>query len=303
MKTRPLLHKIVIGIVGLFLLGAWLDRLQEAHQRRKGSLAIVHITGLIRTSSTAPTWGNPDAEEIARQLHRLSEDRYVKAILLRVNSPGGTVGAVQEISREIQQCKAKGKIVVASLADVAASGGYYVAAAADRIVANPGTITGSIGVILQFADLEGLFQKVGLKLEVVKSGAFKDMGSPARALSPEERRLLQACIDDAFAQFVEAVRQGRGLAPEKVKALADGRVFTGRQALDVKLVDELGNEQDAIQTAIRLAKLPEKPFLVMDEKPSFSSFVRQASARFTPAPWADLKDALANAGLEYRWAP
>ena len=154
------------------------------------------------------------------------------------------------------RCREKGKIIVASLGDVAASGGYYLAAGSDRIVSNPGTITGSIGVILEFGNLEGLFQKVGLKLEVIKSGLHKDIGSPARALMPEEKAMLQESIDDAYAQFFDAVRLGRRMDAEKLKGLADGRIFTGRQALKAGLVDELGDQEDAIQTAIKLAKLP-----------------------------------------------
>src|SRR5205807_261130 len=128
-------------------------------------------------------WGSPDADDIAHRVHELVEDDDVKVILLRINSPGGTVGAVQEIYAELLKCKAKGKKIVASLGDVAASGGFYLASAADRVVANPGTITGSIGVIIQFGNLEGLFEKLGVRLQVIKSGAHKDIGSPARALT------------------------------------------------------------------------------------------------------------------------
>ncbi|HVO33724.1 MAG TPA: signal peptide peptidase SppA, partial [Elusimicrobiota bacterium] len=206
---------------------------------KSGSLAVVKIYGPIRVSEMASAWGPPDADDITRQLHRLSERDDVKAIVLRINSPGGTVAAVQEIRTEILRCKAKGKKIIVSMGDVAASGGYYLASTGDRVFADPGTITGSIGVILEFGNLEGLMQKLGVRLEVIKSGAHKDIGSPARPLTPEERRMLQDSISDAYEQFVDAVSQGRHLPADRVRALADGRIFTGRQALKEGLVDEL----------------------------------------------------------------
>ncbi len=267
-----------------------------------GSLAIVRIQGPIRSSQQSSAWNTSDAEDIAQRLHAISEDEKVKAILLRINSPGGTVGGVQEIYTELQRCRAKGKTIVASLGDIAASGGYYLAAASDHIVSNPGTITGSIGVIMEFGNLEGLFQKLGIRLQVIKSGAFKDIGSPARPLTPEEKRLLQAGIDDAYAQFVDAVAQGRKMPLDKVKLLADGRIFTGRQALKAGLVDELGNEHDAIQSAIRLANLPEKPVLLESSEKPLLSFMRQLSSQFSWAPLAALVDrSTSDMTLEYRF--
>jgi protease-4 len=301
MKKRSLLQKILIGVVFFILLSAWWDHVSEARHRHKGALAIVHVSGPIHMDESGPSWGNSDAEEIAHQLHKLSEDKDVKAIVLRINSPGGTVGAVQEIDREMARCREKGKIIVASLGDVAASGGYYLAAGSDRIVANPGTITGSIGVILEFGNLEGLFQKVGLKLEVIKSGLHKDIGSPARALTPEEKAMLQESIDDAYAQFFEAVLQGRRIDTEKLKGLADGRIFTGRQALKEGLVDEMGDQEDAIQTAIKLAKLPAEPVIVSDDHRSFSAILQRATAQFSRQPLDSLQEAVLGASMEYRW--
>jgi protease-4 len=301
MQKRSLLQKILIGAVVFILLGSWWSHLSDARHRRQGALAIVHVSGPIHMDESGPSWGTPDAEEIARRLHKLSEDKDVKAILLRINSPGGTVGAVQEIHREMVRCREKGKMIVASLGDVAASGGYYLAAGSDRIVANPGTITGSIGVILEFGNLEGLFQKVGLKLQVIKSGLYKDIGSPARALTPEEKAMLQESIDDAYAQFFEAVRQGRRMDPEKLKGLADGRIFTGRQALKAGLIDEMGDEEDAIQTAIKFAKLPADPFIVFDEHKSFLAILQRATTQFSRQPMDSLQDVVSGARMEYRW--
>jgi protease-4 len=303
MKQRTLLQKILIGLVAFIFLSSWWNHFQEARRRRQGTLAIVHVSGPIHFEMSPQGWIGADAEEAVRKLHRLSEKDEVKAILLRINSPGGTVGAVQEIHREMARCRAKGKIIVASLGDVAASGGYYLAAGSDRIVANPGTITGSIGVILEFGNLEGLFQKIGLKLQVIKSGAYKDIGSPARALTSEEKAMLQATIDDAYSQFFEAVRGGRGMDPEKLRGLADGRIFTGSQAKEAGLVDELGDEQDAIQAAIRLAKLPAKPYILSDNPHSISALLERVATQVSRQPFDSIQDAVSGARVEYRWRP
>lgn len=287
-------------IIGIGSLVPW-SSLRSSREKgtQKGSIAEVRVYGPIHISMSDSAFGGPDADEIAERLHRLSENDDVKAILLRINSPGGTVAAVQEIHTEILRCKRKGKKVVASLGDVAASGGYYLAAAADHIVADPGTITGSIGVIAQFGNLESLFQKIGVRLQVIKSGEHKDIGSPARALTPEERRLLQASIDDAYAQFVEAVAQGRRLEPSKVRPLADGRIFTGRQAKDVGLVDELGGRRDAVEMAIRLAHLPAHPPILSDSTRSLRSLMRQLSSRGGKI-FDAVQDQMSGLRVEYR---
>ncbi len=303
MKPMSLIQKIVLGFVALVLVGSMVSRMGEALQRHKGALAIVTISGPIQSSQSSRSWSASDSDDIASQIHKLSEDDDVKAILLRINSPGGSVGSVQEIDRELARCKSKGKKIVASLGDVAASGGYYLAARTDRIVSNPGTIIGSIGVILEFGNLEGLFQKVGFKMEVIKSGIHKDIGSPARALTPEEKKLLQDSIDDAYAQFVDAVRDGRHLTAEQVKSIADGRIFTARQGLRVGLVDEMGNQEDAVQVAIRLAKLPAKPYIVSDNHRSLSSFFHHAAASLGGQPLESIHDVLSSGGVEYRWRP
>jgi protease-4 len=308
MNRQQLLVGIFIFYIAAFLVGTW-TLLPEGHWKhvphhagaKAGRLAVVQIYGVIQANQSASPWGNPGADDIVRRLHQLSEDDSVKAILLRINSPGGTVAAVQEIHTEILRCKSKGQKVVASLGDVAASGGYYLASAADRVVADPGTITGSIGVILEFGNLEGLMQKLGVKLQVIKSGEHKDIGSPARALTAEERQLLQASIDDAYDQFVKAVAQGRHLSEEKVKPLADGRIFTGKQAVDAGLVDELGNREDAIQKAIALAHLPEHPMIVTDSNHSFVSLMKHLSSREGTGAFETLSDHWNGPALEYRW--
>jgi protease-4 len=177
------------------------------------------------------------------------------------------VAPTQEIHDAILRVRSRGKPVVASMGAIAASGGYYLAVAADRIVANPGTLTGSIGVLMQLADAEGLLRKVGVRLEVVKAGRHKDIGNPGRALAPEERAILQALLDDMYDQFVSAVARGRDLPRATVLEVADGRVYSGRRAKELRLVDELGGLEDAVRTAGRLAGIEGKPSLVRPRRP------------------------------------
>lgn len=193
-----------------------------------------------------------DSGEVIQQLKRFREDDAIRAIVLRVDSPGGVVGPAQEIYREVEKTSAVKK-VVASMGAVAASGGYYVAAAADGIMASPGTITGSIGVIMEYTNFEALLKKIGLAPVVVKSGALKDLGSPVREMTADERAVLQAFVAELHGQFVEAIAQGRGLEPEAVARLADGRIYTGAAAQRLGLVDRLGNLEDALDWAGELA--------------------------------------------------
>ena len=176
------------------------------------------------------------------------------------------MAATQEIYQEIKRLQRAGKKVVVSMGSIAASGGYYVACAADTIVANPGTITGSIGVVLQLPNMEGLFRKVGVRFEVIKRGKYKDIGSPWREISEEERRLLQGIIDDAFEQFVSVVVRDRGLPRDTVLRLADGRIFTGKRAKELGLVDVIGDYQSAINLAARMAGIKGKPKTVMERR-------------------------------------
>lgn len=221
-----------------------------------GRVAVVEIEGLI-----------VDALPVVRQLEEHRDDPSVRAVVVRIDSPGGVVGPSQEIYEAIRRVRAEDKPVVASLGAVAASGGYYIAAATDRIVANPGTLTGSIGVIMQLAELEGLFQKVGIRYEVIKSGQYKDLGSFARRMTEDERRLIEALLDDVYQQFVEAVAEGRGLDREAVLTLADGRIFSGRQARGLQLVDALGGLQDAIELAAKMGGIPGKPRVLYPRRP------------------------------------
>ncbi len=199
-----------------------------------------------------------DSDDIVDALKGFERSSSIKAVVVRIESPGGGVAPSQEIYSAIRKLR-EVKPVVASLGGVAASGGYYIASACNAVVANPGTITGSIGVIVELGNVEGLLQKLGIQAEVLKAGTYKDMGSPVRPLTREERRLFQEMIDSVHTQFVGAVAAGRGMDLRKVRELADGRIFSGEQARAVGLVDELGGLQDAIALAADRAGLPGEP--------------------------------------------
>jgi protease-4 len=275
----------------------------------KDSVGWVTIRGPIYASDSGKPWDH-GSEQWARRIEALAEEKGVKAIVLDINSPGGSVGAVQEIYSRIQRVKREHHIpFVAVFGDVAASGGYYIAAACDKIVAHPGTLTGSIGVIFEVSNLEGLFAKIGYKMDPIKSGKHKDIGSPGRAMTPEERAILQALIDDAYGQFVAAVAEGRRMSPEAVKPLADGRIYSGNQALKLGLVDALGDSHDALMLAAKLGGIPDaKPKVKRDvEKLSdlFDLLESRAGLTFGVGPVSlPLPDALTarTHGLLYMWS-
>ncbi len=214
-----------------------------------------------------------DSRETVRQIRMMAEDERVKALLVRVNSPGGAVAPSQEIYQALNEIRSKHeKPVVVSMGTIAASGGYYIACAADSILALPGTLTGSIGVILQFPDLREIFRKVGVGMETIKSGAHKDLGSPFRQMSDSERELLQEMVDDVYGQFVEVVVLGRGINEDSVRALADGRIFSGRQALMLGLIDRTGSYHDALAVAGRMGGLGDEPETTRPKKQKTSIF-------------------------------
>jgi len=199
-----------------------------------------------------------DPRVVLTELRRFKEAPWVKAIVVRIDSPGGAVAPTQEIFEEIQRTKKK-KPCIASMGSIAASGGYYIASACDKIVANPGTMTGSIGVIMQLGNVEELMKKIGVKGYNVKSGANKDIGSPFQPLSPEGRQILQSLVDNVHGQFVTAVAKGRGMDEGRVRKLADGRIYSGAQAKELGLVDQFGTLEDAIELAARRVGLPAEP--------------------------------------------
>ncbi len=205
--------------------------------------------------------GSVDAEAVMKLVKRYAGDSDMKAVVVRIDSPGGAVAPSQEIFDELRRL-AESKVVVCSMSSVAASGGFYVAMACDKVVAEPGTLTGSIGVISQFPNLKGLAEKLQVKMETVKSGKLKDAGNPFRDMTAEDRAYWQALVDEVHRQFVEAVVDSRGLDEAEVKKLADGRVLTGEQAQKLGLVDVIGNFHDAVDLAMEQAGLTGEPRLV-----------------------------------------
>jgi protease-4 len=217
---------------------------------------VVEVKGAIGAGA-----GGVDAERTMKQLRRFGEDTSIKAVLVRIDSPGGAVAPSQEIHEEVRKVARK-KPVICSLGNVAASGGFYVAVGCSRIVAQPGTLTGSIGVISQFVNAKGLIARFDLKFETIKSGKLKDMGSPFRDMAPEERAYWQETTNRIFEQFLAAVVEGRKLPEQEVRAVADGRVITGEDALELGLVDELGNFYTAVDLAMKDAGQTGEPSLV-----------------------------------------
>jgi protease-4 len=265
MRKHPiLLGLVVFGVLlGLFLVSLYaLSYLSNGEESLWGGekIAIIEVRGVIL-----------DPQPVVEKLVKLRKNEKVKAIVLRIDSPGGGVGPAQEIFAEVKKAQKEKKVLV-SMGSVAASGGYYIACAADKILANPGSITGSIGVIVESLNVEELLRKLGLRSMVVKSGKHKDLGSPLRPMSEEEKKLLQGVLDSVHEQFIRAVAEGRKLPVEKVRELADGRIFSGEQARELGLVDELGNLEDTLALAATLAGIRGEPEIMYPEKKRFSLF-------------------------------
>ena len=263
MARHPLFNAcLVTFVVVVFFLGLtslalfWLGK--GIFFRAGEKVGVVEVKGVITDSRTT-----------LKQLERFVEDPNIKALVLRVNSPGGAVAPSQEILREVEKIRQKKK-VVASLGTVAASGGYYISCGADLIMASPGTATGSIGVIMQFTNVEQLTKKLGLDFFSLKAGRYKDAGSPFRPMTPEDRAYMQQLLDNIYQQFLKDVARNRKLPLEKVRGLAEGKVYTGEEAKQMGLVDELGNLPDAIERAGRLAGIKGKVEAVYPEKEGFS---------------------------------
>jgi protease IV len=221
-----------------------------------------------------------DSKKTLHSLKRFREDNSIKAIVIRIDSPGGAVGPSQEIFREIRKTS-KSKKVLASMGSIAASGGYYIAAGTDGIVANPGTITGSIGVIMGFTNYQQLLSKIGLVPIVIKSGKYKDMGSPVREMKPEEKKILKDFARKIHRQFIQDIVEGRKMEKAKVKSLADGRIFTGKESKELGLVDRIGNLEDAVEWAGRLGGIKGKISTVYAREKKFSliNYITDSSAK------------------------
>ncbi len=264
-------HKILLFITIAAVLGVFLAGL--AHRYRSDvfngeTIALLRVEGPII-----------DMRWHVEQVRELMEDDSILAVVLRINSPGGAVAPTQELYTELLRLREK-KPVVTAMGTVAASGGYYLSCATDWIVSNPGTITGSVGVIMEFTNLEGLMGKIGITSQTIKSGKFKDTGNPARKMTEEEEQLLTEMILDTYEQFVEAVLAGRPVDEEGIRPYFDGRILTGRQAYALGLVDQLGNINDALAKAAEMAGLPEVPkdiYEPVPERPGLLSFLLGSS--------------------------
>ncbi|MCB4757628.1 MAG: signal peptide peptidase SppA [Elusimicrobia bacterium] len=278
-KPSPLAWLILLHVFIVLLAVLFLVRQKGEPAKVKEKILVIPIEGVISFDQDSLRSGL-SVNSIVDTLEKAREKDEIKAVVLRINSPGGSVGAVQEIYRALKKFKQKGKFVVSSFEDIAASGGYYVACAGDSIVSNPGALTGSIGVLMQLPSLEGLLQKVGVTVQTIKSGSMKDAGSPFRQLSQEEKQYFGTLIMDAYDQFFTAVKEGRKLNDAALKPLADGRVFIGRIAKEKKLVDELGGLEEAIEKAKKLAGLEgKKPEIIFKkEEKTLEKLLRLLSA-------------------------
>ena len=292
MKKHPILTVFLILGCLIVVLSVLIMALSGSISKSSGiafsnKVGVIPIVGAIEDSTV-----------VLKQLSDFTKDNSIKAIILRIDSPGGGVGASQEIYREIGRTREK-KPVVVSMGGVAASGGFYIAAACDRIVANPGTITGSIGVIMQYYKYKELAEKIGFKQEVIKSGEFKDIGNPQRDLTERDRAILDAVISDVQSQFVDAVATGRNLPAEKVREIADGRIFTGAMAKELGLVDELGNFEDAVMLTKELSGIEGEVNLVYPQKKKLK-LLDIVMGEAAESISGILKNKLKN-GIEYRW--
>ena len=270
--------KIVVLLLAFFLLimaGLAIWQVQggggPAAHTGPDAVGVIEINGVISGESSVGLLGSTlaSADDIMNAIKTAREREDIKVLLLRINSPGGTTVASQEIGIELDKLRRTGKKVVVSMGEVCASGGYWIACSSDHIVANGGTLTGSIGVIMELTNLEGLYKKIGLEQEVIKSAPHKDMGSSYRDMTPEERKFLQEIVDDSYEQFLDQVRRGRRgkIEEDKLLQIADGRIFSGGMGLEMGLVDSLGNYYDAIDVARSTAGLdPNSPVEILNGK-------------------------------------
>jgi protease-4 len=263
-KRSPIVILLLLGAILAFFIGAALIFLPSMGKQgllaRGSKVGVVEVVGPIG-----------DAKATLNHLKKFKENDAIKAIVIRINSPGGAVGPSQEILEEVKKTREKKK-VVASLGTVAASGGYYIASGADVIMANPGTLTGSIGVIMNFTNVEKLTEKLGIDLFNLHSGKFKDVGSPFRSMTPAEKEYIQKLLDNVHEQFIVDVAMGRNMLVHKVREVADGRIFTGEMAKSLGLVDQLGNLPDAIDLAGRMGGIEGKVEAVYLPKERMSIF-------------------------------
>lgn len=278
----------LFAVMVLIAIGSTL--LPDRWKSPSGEIAVVNVHGMLM-----------DSRDIVRQLSGYRHNPQVRGIILRIDSPGGAVAPAQEVYNEIMKLRADNKTVYASMGTVAASGGYYIACAADYVLANPGTLTGSISAVMVFNNIEELTKKVGVKPNIIKSGKFKDVGSPLRTMTVEEQKLLQDVVNDVHEQFVQAIAKGRGLPLSEIHKIADGRIMTGQQALKLKLVDEVGGLEKTIELLAKKIGITGRPKVIeQKEKTPFLDWLLQGSLSsglaetLTPSP---------HPRLQFLWVP
>jgi protease IV len=266
------------------------------------AVAVIEVNGEITSGDSASLTGGSSASagSIIADLKEAEADPDVKAIVLRVNSPGGSVEPTDEIFHALSGCS---KPIVVSMGETTASGGYYISMAGKYLIANPSTITGSIGVISEFPEASGLMQTLGISVTTVKSGAIKDMGSLYRPMTAQEQALWQDVITETYDRFVKVVAEGRKLPEDQVRLLADGRVFTGAQALEAGLVDALGYEEDAIAKAAELGGIKGTPRVIRYTTPTSLASLLSGSLKQQSILPADFLHSLLMPSLQYRWVP
>ncbi len=265
-------------------------------------IAWIKVRGVIAESDSQSPFSAPSgASYISKRIREAAKDKNVKAIVIDINSPGGTVASVQDIYSEIVSAKEKGKKVVALFRDVAASGGFYIAMAADKIVAEPGTITGSVGVIMQTSNIEGLFDKIGVKVTPITSGKYKDIGSSYRPMSDAEKAILQDMVDDTYTQFFAAVKAGRPNVKEAdLKEYTDGRVFTGQRAYNLGFIDQLGGEETARLLAGELAGLKD-PKIISQKSESLRELIFSIGSDMESKSLSKQLQSLQSPSVSYLW--
>jgi len=312
-------RKLLIAILAVLVICAVIalvDTSMNLQQGRGGGfmlpgpkvgpgVGIVRIEGVIQMSAVAGPFSSGGSESVIRRLDEIERSRDIKAVVVRINSPGGTVAATQEIYQKIWRLRKKNIPIIASMGEVAASGGYYVASACNLIYANQGSVTGSIGVVAASPNLKGLFDKLGITMNVIKTGRYKDMLSMHRDVTPEERQIIQELIDGSYRQFLKDVARGRAMNETEIAPIADGRVMSGQTALAHKLIDAIGTFEDAIERARKEAKLSEDAPVYDEEKIPFMEYLFGAEGRFAGRGIRADQVLPYETGyrIEYRWMP
>lgn len=268
-SSRKILQFIVIVLILLFIIAGSFYLIMGGKDLgiSKNRVEVIYVQGIMLTGSIPTGFGVATSEDIVNSLKDANEDEGVKAIVMRINSPGGSPASAEEI---VDAMKKIDKPIVISMGDVAASAAYYISAPADKIIANPDTMTGSIGVIWEFQNRSGFYDKEGTSFYIAKSGELKDMGGDWKGLSDEEKQYADQVITEAYSRFIKEVADDRNLSLSKVKDLADGRIYTGAKAKELGLVDELGSLDDAIEIAARLGGIAGKPEVGYANRPSLS---------------------------------